>query len=188
MEYREIGKTGLKGSIIGLGCEHLDGKPFAQVNETVSTALENGVNILDVFMPGKEIRENIAKSIGTRRKDVLIQGHIGSTDISQQYDISRDLPVVQRYFEDLLRIYGYIDFGMMFFIDSDEDYHNVFETGFADYVLRLKNAAISAISALARITRRPPSAPSRPACPRCSCSASTWRSTSFPPKQTRLKR
>ena len=61
MEYREIGKTGLKGSIIGLGCEHLDGKPFAQVNETVSTALENGVNILDVFMPGKEIRENIAK-------------------------------------------------------------------------------------------------------------------------------
>ena len=29
MEYREIGKTGCKGSIIGLGCEHLDGKPYA---------------------------------------------------------------------------------------------------------------------------------------------------------------
>lgn len=138
MEYREIGKTGLKASVIGLGCEHLDGKSFEQVSETVHTALENGVNILDVFMPGREIRENIAKSIGNRRKDVLIQGHIGSTDVSQQYDISRDLPVVQRYFEDLLRIYGYIDFGMMFFIDSDEDYHNVFDTGFADYVLRLK--------------------------------------------------
>lgn len=139
MEYREIGKTGLKSSIIGLGCEHLDGKPYEQVNETVNTALEQGINLLDVFMPGKEVRENIARSLSKRRKDVMIQGHIGSTDIGQQYDISRDLPTVQRYFEDLLRIFGgYIDFGMMFFIDSDEDYKGVFETGFADYVQRLK--------------------------------------------------
>ena len=70
MEYREIGKTGCRASIIGLGCEHLDGKPFAQVNETVSAALDHGVNILDVFMPGREIRENIANALGARRKDV----------------------------------------------------------------------------------------------------------------------
>ena len=138
MEYREIGKTGCRASIIGLGCEHLDGKPFAQVGETISAALDYGVNIFDVFMPGREIRENIAKALGARRRDVLIQGHIGSTDLSKQYDISRDLPTVQRYFEDLLRIYGYIDFGMMFFIDSEEDYRGVFDTGFADYVLKLK--------------------------------------------------
>jgi len=68
----------------------------------------------------------------------MIQGHIGSTDINQQYDISRNLPTVQRYFEDLLRIFGHIDFGMMFFIDSEDDYKGVFETGFADYVLKLK--------------------------------------------------
>jgi predicted aldo/keto reductase-like oxidoreductase len=139
MEYREIGKTGHKSSIIGLGCENLDGKPYEQVNETINAALEQGINLFDVFMPGKEIRENIAKSLGNRRKEVMIQGHIGSTDIGQQYDISRDLPTVQRYFEDILRIFGgYIDFGMMFFIDSEEDYKGVFETGFADYVQRLK--------------------------------------------------
>ncbi|MEG2207440.1 MAG: aldo/keto reductase [Clostridia bacterium] len=138
MEYREIGKTGERGSIIGLGCEHLDGKPYEQVKDTIDAALENGVNLLDVFMPGKEIRENIAKALGNRRKDVMLQGMIGSTDIHEQYDISRDLPSVKRYFEDLLRIFGYIDFGMMFFIDSQEDYHNVFETGFVDYVRHLK--------------------------------------------------
>jgi len=139
MEYRELGKTGRLLSAIGLGCEHLDGKPYTQVKETIDTALEHGVTILDVFMPGKEIRENIAKSLGNRRSQVMIQGHIGSTDISQQYDISRDMPTVQRYFEDILRIFGgYIDFGMMFFIDSEKDYKNVFETGFADYVKRLK--------------------------------------------------
>lgn len=138
MEYRQIGKTGEKSSIIGLGCENLDGKPLVQVKETIGAALENGVNLFDVFMPGNEIRENIAKALGERRKEVMIQGHIGSTDIRQQYDISRDLPVVKKYFEDLLRIFGYIDFGMMFFIDSDEDYKNVFETGFAKYVQNLK--------------------------------------------------
>lgn len=138
MEYREIGKTGKKCSIIGLGCENLDGKPFGQIKETIDAALENGINLFDVFMPGNEIRENIARALGDRRERVMIQGHIGSTDIRQQYDISRDLPTVKRYFENLLRIFGYIDFGMMFFIDSEEDYKGVFETGFADYVTSLK--------------------------------------------------
>jgi predicted aldo/keto reductase-like oxidoreductase len=139
MNYREIGKTGRQGSIIGLGCEHLDGRPYDQVRETIDTALEQGINLFDVFMPGREIRENIAKALGDRRNEVMIQGHIGSTDIGRQYDISRNLPVVQRYFEDLLRIFnGHIDFGMMFFIDSEEDYKGVFDTGFADYVQRLK--------------------------------------------------
>lgn len=138
MAYREIGKTGCKGSIIGLGCEHLDGKPYAQVKETIDMALEHGVNVMDVFMPGEEVRGNIAKALGSRREEVLIQGHIGSTDVSQQYDICRDLSTVQTYFERLLKHFGYIDFGMMFFIDSDQDFKGVFETGFVNYVERLK--------------------------------------------------
>ncbi len=139
MLFRDLGKTGLQVSVIGLGCENLDGKPYSQVEDTINTALNHGVNILDVFMPGKEIRENIGKALGNRRKKVMIQGHIGSTDIRQQYDISRDMPTVRRYFDDILRIFGgYIDLGMMFFIDSDEDYNNVFETDFVKYVEHLK--------------------------------------------------
>jgi len=139
MIYREIGKTGKKAGIIGLGCEHLDKKPYEQVKKTIDAALEHEINMFDIFMPGKEVRENLFRAFGTRRKDVMIQGHICSTDIAQQYDISRDMPVVQRYFEDLLRLSGgYIDFGMLFFIDSEDDYKNVFETGIADYALKLK--------------------------------------------------
>jgi hypothetical protein len=138
MIYREIGRTGRKASIIGLGCEHLDRKPYDQIKSTIDAALDQGINILDVFMPGTEVRENIAKALGNRRSGVMIQGHIGSTDVRQQYDISRDLPTVQKYFEGLLRLFGYIDFGMMFFIDSENDYKGVFETSFADYVQQLK--------------------------------------------------
>ena len=139
MIYRELGKTGKQASIIGLGCENIDRKPYLQVKETIDAALECGVNILDVFMPGNEVRENIAKALGGRRGEVMIQGHIGSTDVKQQYDISRDMPTVKKYFESLLRVFdGYIDFGMLFYIDSEKDYNNVFETGFAEYAEQLK--------------------------------------------------
>jgi len=117
----------------------LDRKPYEQVKETIDAALEHEVNIIDVFMPGKEVREFIAKALGNRRDKVMIQGHIGASDVNQQYDISRDLPTVKKYFEDLLRLFGgYIDFGMMFFIDSDENYRDVFETDFVRYVEHLK--------------------------------------------------
>ena len=158
MQYREVGKTGIKGSIIGLGCEHLDGKPYEQIADTISAALEGGINMMDVFMPGREVRENIARALGNRRKDVHIQGHIGSTDIYKQYDISRDLPTVKRYFEDILRIFGYIDFGMMFFIDSEEDYRGVFETDFVKYVQERK--AQGDIRAIGFSSHNPRMAPS----------------------------
>jgi len=138
MQYRQLGKTGKKVSTIGLGCEHLDFKPYEQVKETIDIALESGINIYDIFMPGTEVRQFLAKAFGNRRKDILIQGHIGATNINQQYDISRDMPTVKKFFEELLKLYGYIDFGMLFFIDSEDDYKNVFETEFATYAEKLK--------------------------------------------------
>ena len=144
MEHRRIGKTGMSASIIGLGAEHLDGKPYSVAEDTIHAALDNGVNIMDVFMPGEEVRKNIGRAIAGRRDKVLIQGHIGSTDIGQQYDISRDLPTCKRYFENLLRDLGtdYIDFGMLFFIDSDKDFDAVFSGGILDYAKTLKKEGV----------------------------------------------
>lgn len=140
MKYRALGNTGKEVSIIGLGCEHLDEKPYPQVKQTIDAAIENGINIFDVFMPGTEVRTHIANALGKRRQDVYIQGHIGSTNVNQQYDISRDMPTVKRFFQEILDLFGgYIDLGMMFFIDSDQDFQSVFETEFADYVQQLKS-------------------------------------------------
>lgn len=144
MEYRRIGRTGMAGSIIGLGAEHLDNKPYEVVEETIHAALDQGINIMDIFMPGDDVRRNIGKALGSRRKDMIIQGHVGSVDLKQQYDISRDLPTCKMYFEKLLQNLGtdYIDVGMLFFIDSDEAFEQVYSNGIVDYVLDLKAKGI----------------------------------------------
>jgi len=150
MQYRSIGKTGMSASIIGLGTEHLDNKPYSIVDEVIGASLEHGVSILDLFMPGTPVRENIGKALKGKREKVLIQGHIGSVDLKQQYDITRDVPTCKKYFEELLRCLDtdYIDFGMIFFIDNEKDFNEVFNTGYIDYVRHLKQSGtIRAIGA-----------------------------------------
>jgi predicted aldo/keto reductase-like oxidoreductase len=95
---------------------------------------------MDVFMPGQAVRENIGKVLKGRRDKMLIQGHIGSTDINEQYDRSRDLPTVKKYFDNLFRFLktDYIDFGMLFFIDSEKDFSDVFNTDILRYAQDLK--------------------------------------------------
>lgn len=150
MEYRALGRTGMEAGVIGLGCEHLDGKPYEQTREVIDAALGQGVNIIDVFMPGDEVRRNIGRALGTRRRDVIIQGHIGSVDLNQQYDISRDPEICRDYFERLLRHLNtdYIDIGMLFFVDGDDHFESVFHGGIAEYAQKLKQqGTIRAIGA-----------------------------------------
>lgn len=150
MIYRPIGKTGMSAGIVGLGAEHLDNCPYSQCEEVIGAALEHGMNMIDVFMPGTPVRENISRALKGQRDRVLLQGHIGSVDIREQYDRTRDVPTCRKYFENLLRSFktDYIDLGMMFFIDTEEDFQGVFETGYIDYVQNLKKAGtIRAIGA-----------------------------------------
>ena len=140
MIYRPIGNTGMSASIIGLGAEHVDNKPYKTVEEVIHAALDEGINIMDAFMPGEEVRKNIGKALQGRRDKMLIQGHICSSDIKEQYDISRDLKTIKKYFENLLRFLGtdYIDFGMLFFIDTEKHFKDVFEGDALPYALELK--------------------------------------------------
>ena len=130
MEYREIGKTGMKASIIGLGCEHLDRKPYATVEETIHAAIDHDINFMDVFIPGQIVRNNIGRALANKRDKMIIQGHICSTDIREQYDISRDLKICKKFFENLLKELktDYIDIGMLFFIDSEDDFNQTFNS------------------------------------------------------------
>ena len=56
MKYNILGRSGLRASEIGLGCEHLEGKSYDVIRQVIDVALGHGVNILDVFMSEPQVR------------------------------------------------------------------------------------------------------------------------------------
>ena len=52
----------MSASIIGLSAERIDFKPYEVVEEVIHASLEQGINIIDVFMPGDTVRSYIGKA------------------------------------------------------------------------------------------------------------------------------
>jgi predicted aldo/keto reductase-like oxidoreductase len=144
MEYRQIGKTGIQASVIGLGSEGIARKSAAETDRVISHAIDSGLNIMDCCMPGLEVQEHINRAMRGRRGKMLIQGHIGSSATDGQYDVSRDIAVCKKNFESFLKGLGtdYIDFGMFFFVDTEKDFSLCFEDELLHYVLGLKEQGI----------------------------------------------
>ena len=44
MNMRPLGRTGMMASEVGLGCEHLQGKPYEMVKAVIDEALACGIN------------------------------------------------------------------------------------------------------------------------------------------------
>ena len=145
MKYNVLGRTGLKVSEIGYGAEHLEGKSFKEVDQVVNRAIDGGINIIDVFMPQAEVRTNIGKAIGHRRKDVILQGHIGAAlQADGQYLRTRDVDTSSTYVKDFLTRFNtdYIDLGMIHYVDTEEDFDLSFNSPFIDYVQKLKRDGV----------------------------------------------
>ena len=144
MQKRRLGKTGLMVSEIGFGGEWLERHPEQESIDLVRYAGSQGINIIDCWMPDPKSRDIIGKAIAPRRDQWYVQGHIGSTWQGGQYVRSRDLAVVKPAFEDLLRRIGggYIDLGMIHYIDSEQDWEQSMNTEFLSYVRDLHEKGV----------------------------------------------
>lgn len=144
MEYRRLGKTGLMVSEVGFGGEWLERHEEAHSVELIRYAREKGINIIDCWMPDPKSRDIIGKAIAGNREKWIVQGHIGSTWQGGQYVRTRDMAQVVPAFEDLLRRIGggYIDLGMLHYIDSREEWDACMEGEFLRYVLSLRERGV----------------------------------------------
>ena len=144
MNYRTLGKTGLKVSEIGFGGEWLERHEEADSVELLKYAHDKGINIVDCWMPDPKSRDIIGKAMEGVRDSWYVQGHIGSTYQNGQYVRTRDMKFVRPAFEDLLSRFhtDYIDLGMIHYIDSMEEWNNVMSGEFIEYVHGLHDKGV----------------------------------------------
>ena len=144
MNYRKLGKTGLMVSEIGFGGEWLERHEEQESIGLIRYAEEQGINIIDCWMADPKSRDIIGKAIADSRDKWFVQGHIGSTWQDGQYVRTRDMKFVKPAFEDLLERIGggYIDLGMIHYVDSQEDWDVCMNTEYIDYVRKLHQEGI----------------------------------------------
>jgi len=142
MNYRELGKTGLKLSEIGLGCEGFVDADDALSDAIFELALQNGVNCLDMYTPDPAAQKKIGRGIAPVRKDFILQGHLCTQWKNGQYEETRKLPEVKAAFESMLHNVGtdYVDIGNLHYVDSLETWKKILDNGILDYALKLKAA------------------------------------------------
>lgn len=140
MQYRQLGKTGLSVSAIGLGGEWLERHNAEEVKAVVDACRAWGVNTIDCFMSEPNVRSNLGDAIRGEREKWIIEGHIGSAWHNGQYVRTRKVDEAKIAFADLLNRFhtDYIDLGMIHFVDREDDWQDVLNGGLMDYAIELK--------------------------------------------------
>ena len=144
MQYRTLGKTGLRVSEIGFGGEWLERHEEEESVELMRYAGKQGINIIDCWMPDPKSRDIIGKAMEGCRDKWIVQGHIGSTWQNGQYVRTRDMKYVRPAFEDILARMktDYIDLGMIHYVDAYEDWERCMNSDYIKYVHELHDKGI----------------------------------------------
>ena len=127
MEYRELGRTGIKVSVIALGCEGFVANEGAITEQLLNAAEQGGINCIDLYAPQPEMRSRLGKWLRGRRGKFVLQAHLCTVWQEGQYKRTREIGEVKASFEDLLKRLAtdYIDIGMIHYVDSLEDWEAV---------------------------------------------------------------
>ena len=127
MEYRELGRTGIKVSVIALGCEGFVANEGALTEQLLNAAEQGGINCIDLYAPQPEMRSRLGKWLRGRRGKFALQAHLCTVWQEGQYKRTREIGEVKASFEDLLTRLAtdYIDIGMIHYVDSLEDWEAV---------------------------------------------------------------
>ena len=140
MHYRPLGDTGLMVSEISIGCGGFGKLDSVASLQLMTTALDSGMNYIDIYDADPTVRSNIGYALQGRRDEMVIQGHLGTVWQNGQHKRTRDLAETRSGFDDLLARLGtdHIEVGMIHITDTPEEWLELEGSPFLDYVFQLK--------------------------------------------------
>ncbi len=140
MKYRKLGNTGIEVSEIAFGAEFLVERPYEDTEVLIRACEENGINFVDCWMSEPDVRSHLGRAIKPNRENWVIQGHIGATWQNNQYVRTREMDKVIPAFEDFMERFQMdtLDFGMIHYVDQLDDYNEIMNGPFIEYVRKLK--------------------------------------------------
>lgn len=145
MDYRILGRTGIKVSEVGMGCEGFSGKEYPECEKLLDCAMAQGINFFDVYTSDPHVRKNLGKALSRyERNSFVIQGHFGTAWKDNQYCRTRDIDEVKEAFGDLLKFMqlDYVDVGMVHYGDDKQDFERIMTGPILDYAKQLKNEGV----------------------------------------------
>lgn len=144
MIYRELGRTGILVSEIGMGCEGFVDKPFEQVKAYIDLMEAEGVNCIDLYTPNPDLRSNLGRAMRGRREKFVLQAHLCAVWKDGQYKRTRDIAEVKESFADQLRRLetDHAEIGMIHYVDSLSDWEACKDGPVMAYARELKEAGV----------------------------------------------
>ena len=140
MEYRTLGRTGLRVSAVALGCEGFMHTRAEEVKADFDFAIGHGINFVDIYSSNPDLRADIGAALEGRRGEFIIQGHLCTVWENDQYLRTRDPQKSADSFERQLRQLrtDYLDVGMIHYVDAEADLRTVFDGPIIRLAQRLK--------------------------------------------------
>lgn len=144
MEYRKLPRGTEQISILGLGTSSIGQADEREIEETVSCAVEQGVNYFDMASADAAPFAAFGRALSGCRDKVYFQIHFGANYASGQYGWTVNLDTIKKSIDWQLKMLqtDYIDFGFVHCIDEESDLKKVMKSGILDHIQHLKAQGI----------------------------------------------
>ena len=134
MQYRRLGRTNLKVSVIGFGAIALPRVSEDQAIETINRASELGVNFIDTARAYGDSEAKIGKAIkGKRERWILATKTLSRTPEGALKDLKASLKALQTEKIELYQLHA---------VNDEEIYEKVMSSGILDFLRKVQSDGV----------------------------------------------